>query len=701
MNPIAIANAIANEKIKYTRATPTEYNSWMSYGEDALARATEWSFAWAGGEVMPPSLRQSFAALNLPVRLFNSYGPAETVTCTKIEVPYKAEDDSGDIPVGHPLPVSTVLIVDNKLGIVPQGVSGEIVIGGPSVASGYLNNERLSDSKFVNIAHGSGAMYRTGDFGYLREDGALMFTGRLAGDLQVKIRDMRVDLQDVESCILNTADGVLERAIETARDGDVLIAHVQFVQCDDQDVSEQKAFLRSLRFMLPLPVYMLPTTFISIDRLPTNAHGKIDRTAISAMPLPQAAEKRSQEALTNTETKLLKLWKEAVAAKSQDNNVEDENQTTFFEIGGDSLLLIKLQILINMQFGVKLTLLDLFGAVSLHSMASKVESAPKADDIDWDAETSLDDSLSGKANQETQGMHIKTSDRQVLITGATGLTGSRIVRVFAAMDSLSQVHCVAVRSGGVELEDYSEKIKIHPGNLAAPRPGLRDSTFDELISQVDLIVHAGVSRSVLDSYQKLRGANFESTKTLVSLAAMRKIPIHFVSSGSLASLDDDVPPTGGSLGYLASKWASERYLSSAADKLGLPVTIHRITSPATDSSTTQVNAVLTDLTAMAKMLGTSPSFQGTTSISVDLIRFQKLVERITNTVDSGAATGKVEIVQHRCDATIDLQSTAQSIGEAENAELPQLSFTQWLGWAKQAGLEWQVTSMENFPLPSS
>jgi hybrid polyketide synthase/nonribosomal peptide synthetase ACE1 len=710
MNPTAIASIVANEKITYTRATPTEYNSWMSYGDD-LAKATEWSFAWAGGEVMPPSLRQSFAALKLSVRLFNSYGPAETVTCTKIEVPYNVDDDedSGEIPVGHPLPNYTVSIVDNNLDVVPQGVSGEIVIGGPSVAWGYLNNERLSDTKFVNLGHGNGVTYRTGDVGYLRKDGALMFTGRLAGDLQVKIRGMRVDLQDIESSILNTADGDLERAVVTARDGDLLVAHVQFSQSGGyQDESEQKAFLRSLRFMLPLPVYMIPTTFIAVDKLPISVHGKVDRAAVRALPLPQADQKRSEATLTDTESKLLGIWKEALAVRSQDGNVEIDNQTTFFELGGDSLLLVKLQILINMRFGVKLTLLDLFGAVSLCSMASKIESAPKADNIDWDAETTLDESLLKEAEQQTQDSSmaapIKTSDCRVLVTGATGYTGSRIVQAFAAMDRVSEIHCVATRSGGAALEALSDKIKIHPGNLAAPRLGLRDSTWSSLANDVDLIVHAGVSRSMLDSYQTLRGANFESTKTLVHLAAARRIPIHFISSGSLSTLESDTPPTGGSLGYLASKWASEKYLSNASEKLGLPVAIHRITPPAatTDIAETQTEALLADLTAMAKTLGATPSFnsQATVLHSVDLIQSQPLVERIVGATES-TSQQQVEVLQHHCDATIDLQSAARCIATGENADLPQVPFAQWLGRAKKPGFEWLVASMDNFPLPSA
>jgi hybrid polyketide synthase/nonribosomal peptide synthetase ACE1 len=283
------------------------------------------------------------------------------------------------------------------------------------------------------------------------------------------------------------------------------------------------------------------------------------------------------------------------------------------------------------------------------------------------------------------------------------------------MDRVSQIHCVATRSGGAALEALSDKITTHPGNLAAPRLGLRPSTWNELATEVDLIVHAGVSRSMLDSYQTLRGANFESTKTLVHLAAERRIPIHFLSSGSLASLEAGAPPTGGSLGYLASKWASEKYLSSAADKLGVPVVMHRITPPATTTTTTdmaenetKIEALLADLTAMAKTLGATPSVsdsQAVASHSVHLIRSQSLVERImgatTESTTSQQQQQQAEVLQHHCDATVDLQSAAQRIASGENSELPQLPFAQWLGKAKKAGFGWLVASLDEFPLGSA
>jgi hypothetical protein len=137
--------------------------------------------------------------------------------------------------------------------------------------------------------------------------------------------------------------------------------------------------------------------------------------------------------------------------------------------------------------------------------------------------------------------------------------------------------------------------------------------------------------------------------------------------------------------------------------------IHRITPPAaaTDiaESSTQVEALLTDLTAMAKTLGATPSFndsQAMASHSVDLIWSELFVERIVSATQSTSSQQhQAEVLQHHCDATIDLQSAAQHIAGGENADLPKLPFAQWLGRAKKAGLGWLVASMDEFPLPSA
>ncbi|KAF1975247.1 acetyl-CoA synthetase-like protein, partial [Bimuria novae-zelandiae CBS 107.79] len=252
--------------------------------------------------------------------LYNSYGPAESITCTKTEASLDFDADAHglndtDIPAGYPLPNYSVYIVDLNVDLVPQVSTGEILIGGPSVSVGYLNQEKLSASKFISNPWDMGILYRTGDTGYLRSDGALMFKGRIAGDTQVKIRGIRIDLQDIESCILEASEAALHEAIVSVRDGDVLVAHVQFADRQYDDEVSQQTFLRQMRFLLPLPVYMIPSVFVPVDQLPVNSHGKTKRQAVLSLPLPTAhsnTNKRSEGDLSETERKLLEIWKEAV-----------------------------------------------------------------------------------------------------------------------------------------------------------------------------------------------------------------------------------------------------------------------------------------------------------------------------------------------------------------------------------------------------
>lgn len=390
-DPMAISKIIASEGITYTRATPSEYASWITYGARDLMKASDWKFAWGGGETMPRSLRQSIGSLGLVgLTLYNSYGPVESITCTKTEVPFNADldDDEDDIPAGFPLPNYSVYIVNRNLELVPQGVTGEIVIGGPSIANGYLNNEKLSGTQFISNPWDKGIIYRTGDLGYLRGNGTLMFRGRIAGDTQIKIRGMRIDLQDIEACILTAAEGALHKAVVSVRSGDMLVAHVQFAMDQYADKSEQKAFLRSLRFTLPLPVYMVPAMFIPIKRMPVNAHGKTDRSTVQALQLPQADRGRTGEALSETERRLVDIMKEIVPDETV-NAIEVSSQTSFFELGGNSLLLVKLQTLINTQFNLELSLFDLFGAATLSAMAAKIEASASAGSIDRQTDTSL------------------------------------------------------------------------------------------------------------------------------------------------------------------------------------------------------------------------------------------------------------------------------------------------------------------------
>ena len=440
LDPMAISKIIADEGITYTRATPAEYASWITYGAEHLMKASNWKFAWGGGERMPPSLRESIESLGLEgLTLYNSYGPAETITCTKMALPPISdlddeEDAEEEIPAGYPLPNYLVYIVDRNLSLLPQGATGEIVIGGPSLANGYLNNEKLSGAHFVGNPWDPGVIYRTGDLGHFRSDGALMYRGRMAGDTQVKIRGMRTDLQDIEACILAAAEGALLKVVVSVRTGDLLVAHVQFAP--DQyaaagDEAQQQALLRSLRFMLPLPAYMVPALFVPIAQMPVTVHGKTDRAAVRALPLPQQANAgRTGDALTATERKLVQVMKEIVPDETVDA-VQVSSQTSFFELGGNSLLLVKLQMLLNTRFDRKFALIDLFSAATLGAMAAKIDSSPSAsgggDERGTESRIVTDDEQQEKGNQVVTDDDEREKGNQIVTDDNEGEKESQIV----------------------------------------------------------------------------------------------------------------------------------------------------------------------------------------------------------------------------------------------------------------------------------
>ena len=300
--PISITEIIQQHSITYTKATPSEYSLWMQFGGATLRQATSWRFAFGGGEPLTSIVTQEFAGLKLPqLRFFNSYGPTEiSISSHKMEIPYRETEkveSMGRIPCGFSLPNYYTYVVDDQLKPVPVGMPGEICLGGAGVSLGYLHNPELTATHFVpnpfltpeDVKRGWDRMYRTGDIGHLQEDGAMVFHSRMAGDSQVKIRGLRIELSDIESNIVLAAGGALRECVVTLREGDpaFLVAHVVFAPT--RDIPNKEAFLKQLLKNLFIPQYMMPVVAIPLDKLPLSNHSKVDRKAVQIMPLPKRA----------------------------------------------------------------------------------------------------------------------------------------------------------------------------------------------------------------------------------------------------------------------------------------------------------------------------------------------------------------------------------------------------------------------------
>lgn len=281
--------------------------------------------ACCGGEVLPPELARRYLALT-GARLFNVYGPTEACIFATAW-PCAPDDGHAVLPVGLPVDDTTIHVLDRALQPVPDGVSGEVFIGGQALARGYLNQPELSAASFIADPFRPGErLYRTGDKGMLDPQGRLHFQGRL--DRQVKLRGYRIELGEIEAALL-AIEGVAQAAARKveAHGQAAIHAWVAPARADDPERLQ-----RALR--VRLPDYMVPAAICSLPVLPTTGSGKIDYAA-----LPDAAPAARSQVVGRgpanaREAELLALWETELGRKPL--SVQDN----FFDVGGDSLAAI-------------------------------------------------------------------------------------------------------------------------------------------------------------------------------------------------------------------------------------------------------------------------------------------------------------------------------------------------------------------------
>lgn len=712
----ALTKLIACEGISFTAATPSEYISWFHHGVFGLLQPTKWAIAISGGEQVTSVLLQGFRALELPgLRLFNAYGPTE-VTCSsnKMELPYAAPGFSHErIPAGSTSPNCFVYIVDKSLKPVPIGVRGEILVGGAGVASGYLNHE-LTRANFVpdicnvaeHITQGWNTVYRTGDLGRWRDDGAILIEGRITGDSQIKLKGLRIELRDVENSILETANGALAQAVVSARgknswDPDFLVAHVVF--SSNYPPEKREHCFKALRSDLPLPRYMHPAMIVPLDHMPVDRSSKLDRRAISALPLPQGPPRdENSTSLTKSESDLKRIWEEVLPQEVAKYHAID-GESDFFHVGGNSMLLVNLQAMIQNAFNISLPLVQLFESSTLKSMALKIENGAKTleiESIDWEHETELPFDLL-KIPEPSEAVRTVTP-KVVVMTGATGFLGQGILRHLLEDENIEKVHCIAVRgSESLRPSLNHTKITVHNGDLELSRLGLSEQNAVRIFGEADVIIHNGADVSHLKTFQTLRRANLESTKELTKMSLPRQIPFHYISTAGVALLSGKEtfgetsvasypPPTDGSDGYAASKWASERYLEKVNEYFQLPVRIHRPSSIVREEiSELDIVQNLLKYSRLMNAVPESPNLRGT----FDLVSLDTVVGGVLQELRRQPRSSSILYLNHTGDVQLPLSGLKAFLDEEGGKNFATLPVGQWTITARSLGLHVALTAL--------
>ncbi|MEU6937523.1 amino acid adenylation domain-containing protein [Streptomyces rubiginosohelvolus] len=321
------------------------------------------SDAWSVGEY-----RRLSELCGPGTRLLNSYGLTEaTIDSAYFEGPVDALEPGAMVPIGRPLPNSTLHILDAHGEPVPPGVPGELWIGGDGVALGYAGDPEQTGERFVTRTLSRAAdaraerLYRTGDIARWDAHGRVHLLGRTDG--QIKLRGHRIEIGEIEAHLAQWPP--IARAVVTVRTdtgGDAALC----AYC----VPEAGAALdvRALRRHLArsLPSYMIPSHFTELPALPLTANGKVDTAALPA-PRAEAGDRPYEEPVTLYEVSVARHWKTLLGCERV--GLEDD----FFELGGSSIKLIELLHHLRTEFGIGVPVSRLYQVTTLHGMAATVQ----------------------------------------------------------------------------------------------------------------------------------------------------------------------------------------------------------------------------------------------------------------------------------------------------------------------------------------
>ncbi|PCD25242.1 hypothetical protein AU210_014350 [Fusarium oxysporum f. sp. radicis-cucumerinum] len=720
-DPFALSKLMTDERVTFTLGTPTEYLMLIRHGGQTVKAMKSWRHATSGGEAITAQLKTALKTLQHPPALTDCYGPTEISCCATMKMIDLDNDgdDSVYSSVGPANPNTSIYILDENGHVVPQGLTGEICVGGVGVALGYLD-EKSTSQKFVPNPFATAehtekwwtTMYRTGDKGLIRADGNLQFMGRMDGDTTVKLRGLRVDLDDVANVMLQQFKDSLEDVVVTSRgDPAFLVAHVVLTPRTSMDASK----LQELASTLPLPQYMRPALVIELEKLPLNSSGKVDRRAIAALPLPttpasyEPLKKVSDRKPTLVEGELRLIWHNVLSQAGLVNRTRLEPDTDFFHVGGNSLLLVRLRSAIEISMGVTLPLSDMYRSSTLAGMAGLIAQQKGSDYvpevIDWEAETTLPLSIDLKYSSDTIPVRTE-SGLEILMTGSTSFLGKQILQSLLSRPSVARIHCIAVDPDSEVSHLKDDRVTVYPGSLSEPMLGLKRETYQHLQATVDTIILAGSQGHCLNNYSTLRAPNVESTRQMGLFALGRRVPIHYISSSRVTLLDpnadaalppvsvkDYQPPTDGSEGFTAAKWAGEVFLeilseaAAANAERDLPVSIHRHCAIVGDEA--PIEDALNALLRYSKLVNAVPRVS---SLNVggyfDFLPVADVADSFAEFVVSSQGTHSGVAFKHYSSSVkVPPAEFATYMQETYRGEFRELDLDDWIEQARKEGIE--------------
>ncbi|MGW5603792.1 amino acid adenylation domain-containing protein [Streptomyces rochei] len=555
-----------------------------------------------GGDSISPSAVRAVLAHGAPGALVNGYGPTENGIISTSYTVRHLSDQEELVPIGEPVPATTVHVVRHDGILAQHGEEGELWVGGDGVAIGYLNDPRRTAERFLPDCFGDdpcGRLYRTGDIVRRRDDGVLEFLGRT--DRQVKVRGFRIELDEVEA-VLSAHPDVREAAVDVLGEGPGQHLGAAVVGAPGIDATILAARLRD-HVRDRLPAHMVPSRLACVPELPLTTSGKADRVRLLArLSRPAAGCSEGGMPARHDERVVERAWCHALGSDSL--RPDDD----FFAMGGTSLTATHVVAAIRRHFGMasdsgRALIRELLDHPTLGAFTSRVRQLALQETAQVSHTTPGLDTEAQLQQVITMPQPLLGSGHpeRIVVTGGTGFLGVHLIdRLVKA--GVQHLHCLVrtrdeahgaerlsarMRRYGLDPQVAEGRITVIPGDLSTARFGLDGTTWEKLARDTDAIVHCGARVNLAYPYTALAPDNVDGTRTAIELAAAHRLkPLHHISTVEVLTglglaggrrVTERTPlgsPERLPGGYAETKWVAEKLVREAS-RQGLPVAIYR------------------------------------------------------------------------------------------------------------------------------
>ena len=528
--PKCLNNLCKKNNVNMIQTTPARFSLLLEDKENTeyLKNLTD---ILVGGEPISEDILVDLQK-NSNAEIYNMYGPTETTIWSTIKNLTKEKM----ITIGKPIPNTQVYVLDNDLNVLPIGIAGELYISGEGVGRGYFNKPEITKEKFIDNPFIKGSvMYRTGDICKFNDLGELLCLGRI--DNQVKIRGLRIELDEIEKRILEYPF-IKKVKVVKQMIGNREIISAYYISNRRIRIAELRNYL--IRY---LPNYMIPSYFTALNEFPYTPNGKIDK---NALPIPEnmlkSEKKEYIKPKTDLEIKLVEIWEKILNTKPIGIN------DNFFELGGDSILAMNLNIQL-LKITDKITYSDIFSYPTISKLEKKIQN-----DINCVQKISGDLNLKYKQilqdNMKVPNTIEYHQVGNVLLTGATGFLGMHIMSQFLNKEK-GKIYVLVREEPGMNVKEkllnkmhyyfenrydqfIDDRIIIIQGDIAKDGFGLNQEQLFELGNSIDAIINSAAKVSHYGNYQEFYNINVKSVEKVINIAKIFKKKLFHISTLSIS-----------------------------------------------------------------------------------------------------------------------------------------------------------------------